>query len=268
MLKNEIETISNTDLTDEEISKFKIKPFQHQVEAVNFGLKHKGWLLLDSMGVGKTAEVIYYAEALKRRGLIDHALIICGVDSLRQNWKNEIKTFSNFPVRVLGEKLTKTGRITYTSISERVDELKQPINEFFVVMNIATLRDDRIVDVLRNKKNPNKFGLIAVDEVHRCLTADTKIKTENGEYSIKDFIDLKDRPKVLSHNIKTNIDEYKCVEDIYISKPQEPLIELSIMESGKIYILKCTESHKIFTKNRGWVKAKNLTDQDDIQILS
>lgn len=167
MLKNEIETISNTNLTDEEISKFKIKPFQHQVEAVNFGLKHKGWLLLDSMGVGKTAEVIYYAEALKRRGLIDHALIICGVDSLRQNWKNEIKTFSNFTVRVLGENLTKTGRITYTSISERLHELMEPINEFFVVMNAATLRDDRIIEALKSKKCPNKFGLIAVDECHR-----------------------------------------------------------------------------------------------------
>ena len=167
-LKNENETISNNVLTEEEISKFKIKPYDHQIEAVNFGLKHKGWLLLDSMGVGKTAEVIYYAETLKRRGLIDHALIICGVDSLRQNWKNEIKTFSNFTVRVLGEKLTKTGKITYTSISERVHELMEPINEFFVVMNIATLRDDRIVEALKNKKNPNKFGLIAVDEVHRC----------------------------------------------------------------------------------------------------
>ena len=166
-LKNENEVISNNVLTEDEISKFKIKPFQHQIEAVNFGLKHKGWLLLDSMGVGKTAEVIYYAETLKRRGLIDHALIICGVDSLRQNWKNEIKIFSNFTVRVLGEKLAKAGKITYTSISERLHELMEPINEFFVIMNAATLRDDRIIEALRSKKCPNKFGLIAVDECHR-----------------------------------------------------------------------------------------------------
>ena len=50
---NETETISNN-LTDEEIRRFKFKPFAHQIEAINFGLqkKHKKWLLLDSMGLG------------------------------------------------------------------------------------------------------------------------------------------------------------------------------------------------------------------------
>ena len=55
LLSDENEVILNsTDLTDEEIRSFKIKPFAHQIEAVNFGLreKHKKWLLLDSMGLG------------------------------------------------------------------------------------------------------------------------------------------------------------------------------------------------------------------------
>lgn len=41
-------------LTEEEIRSFKIKPFAHQIDAINFGLKqkHKKWLLLDSMGLG------------------------------------------------------------------------------------------------------------------------------------------------------------------------------------------------------------------------
>ena len=47
--------------TEDEIKEFKLKPFPHQVEAINFGLnpKHNGkWLLLDSMGLGKTCEII------------------------------------------------------------------------------------------------------------------------------------------------------------------------------------------------------------------
>ena len=85
--KDEISNCHDFDLSDEEISQFKLKPFQHQIEAINFGLSpyHQKWLLLDSMGLGKTAEIIWYAETLKRRGLIDHCLVICGVDSLRQN---------------------------------------------------------------------------------------------------------------------------------------------------------------------------------------
>jgi SNF2 family DNA or RNA helicase len=72
-------------LTQTEIDQFRFKPFEHQVEGINFGLTKDKWLLLDSMGLGKTNEIIWYAETLKRRGIIDHCLIICGVDSLRQN---------------------------------------------------------------------------------------------------------------------------------------------------------------------------------------
>ena len=55
LLPDENEVISNsTDLTDEEIRSFKFKPYPHQIEAINFGLrkKHKKFLLLDSMGLG------------------------------------------------------------------------------------------------------------------------------------------------------------------------------------------------------------------------
>ena len=73
--------------TKTEIDQLRFKPFDHQIDGINFGLnpKHTKWLLCDSMGLGKTNEIIWYAETLKRRGLIDHCLIICGVDSLRQN---------------------------------------------------------------------------------------------------------------------------------------------------------------------------------------
>lgn len=86
----ETEPISNQDgfkLTEAEISSFRFTPFPHQVDAINFGLDpdHKKFLLLDSMGLGKTLEIIGLAETLHRRGVIDHCLIICGVDSLRQN---------------------------------------------------------------------------------------------------------------------------------------------------------------------------------------
>lgn len=154
-------------LTDDEIKNFRIRPFNHQLDAINFGLNHDNWLLLDAPGVGKTLEIICYAEMLKRRGLIEHALIICGVDSLRQNWKAEIQKFSSYDVKVLGEHINRNGKIQYNTISERVEELKNPIKEFFVVVNAATLRNENIIKVLTDKKNPNQFGLIAVDECHR-----------------------------------------------------------------------------------------------------
>lgn len=169
----ENESVSNQPdfkLTETEIGHFRYKPFQHQIEGINFGLdpKHPKWLLLDSMGLGKTNEIIWYAETLKNRGLIDHALIICGVDALRQNWKNEIQKFSNESCRVLGEKFTRTGTLHYAPVPERAKELKEPISEFFVIINAATLRHDEVIEAFQKSKN--KFGLIAVDEIHRFAT--------------------------------------------------------------------------------------------------
>ena len=44
--------LDNLNLTEDEIKEFKFSPFAHQIEGINFGLKHKHWLLLDSMGLG------------------------------------------------------------------------------------------------------------------------------------------------------------------------------------------------------------------------
>jgi len=169
----ETEPVSNQggfELTQAEIEAFQFKPFPHQVEAINYGLdpEHTKWLNLSSMGLGKTLEIIGLAETLKRRGKIDHCLIICGVDSLRQNWKREIQRFSNESVLVLGEKISKKGKVSYDTIPNRCKILKELIPEFFVVVNAATLRSDEFIEAFRKSKN--RFGMIAVDEIHRFAT--------------------------------------------------------------------------------------------------
>ena len=158
-------------LTQAEISSFRFTPFPHQIDGINYGLdpKHQKWLLLDSMGLGKTLEIIGLAETLHRRGEIDHCMIICGVDSLRQNWKSEIEKFSNLSVRVLGEKVSKKGNISYAPVTARAEELKNPISEFFVIINAATLRNDKVIEAY--KKSANIFGMIAVDEAHKFASS-------------------------------------------------------------------------------------------------
>lgn len=155
-------------LSETEKISFKMKPFDHQLEAINFGLDKEKWLLLDSMGLGKTNSIIWLAETLKRRGVIDHCFIICGVNSLKQNWKKEIAKFSTESAIVLGEHIARTGNISYKSIEKRAQQLKDPIDEFFVITNLESLRDDRIIEAF--KKSSNKFGMIAFDEAHKAAT--------------------------------------------------------------------------------------------------
>ena len=164
-------------LSEIEKNSFKLKPFNHQLEAVDFGLAHEKWLLLDSPGTGKTFSTICLAETLKRRGLIDHCFIICGLNALKQNWKKEISKFSNESAIVLGEYTTRTGKVRYRSVEKRAQQLREHIEEFFIITNIETLRDDRIVEAFKHSEN--KFGFIAVDEIHKAAGNKSAQQTSN-----------------------------------------------------------------------------------------
>lgn len=153
-------------LTDSEISTFRVQPFQHQLDSINFGLQQQKWMLLDGMGLGKTYQAICLAEVLYRRKEIEHCLIICGVDSLRTNWKLEIQQFSKLSCTVLGEYKTKSENFRYHSVQERASQLKNKINEFFIIVNIASIRDKHLVEAFKNSEN--KIDMIVVDEIHRC----------------------------------------------------------------------------------------------------
>ena len=106
-----------------------IQLFKHQEEAVDFGLnKADKWLLLDAPGLGKTLSLIRLAEELKKRDNIEHCLIICGINTLKANWKREIKKFSKLDAMILGERTTKTGKQVIEGVQYRINQLKQKID--------------------------------------------------------------------------------------------------------------------------------------------
>ena len=158
------------------ISKQKTKLFKHQEEAVNFGLNHDSWLLLDVAGLGKTLSMIALASELKKKENIKHCLIICGINSLKSNWKNEIKLHSDLSCRILGERVSKKGKYSIKGIKERLEDLSSPIKEFFVITNIETLRDENIVKAI--KKGKNDFDMVVLDECH-TMKSPTSIQGKN-----------------------------------------------------------------------------------------
>lgn len=150
-----------------QLSKFKTTPFAYQLDGIKYGLIHDKWLLLDAPGLGKTLQLIYLAQELKEREHIEHCLIICGINTLRNNWKAEIHKHSELSCKILGERVTKQGRVRTGSITERLEDLQHEIDEFFVVTNIETLRNDDIIKELKSNKH-NKFDMIVLDEGHVC----------------------------------------------------------------------------------------------------
>jgi SNF2 family DNA or RNA helicase len=149
-------------LSETEKVSFKASPFPHQLEAVDFLLRQEKSLLLDGCGVGKSLEMILFAETLKKRGIIDHCLVITGIAGLRGNWEKEIAKFSTETSVVIGKYVTRNGTTRYRSMQKRAEQLKNKIDEFFVLLNVESVRDSKVIEAI--KTSENKFGLIAFDE--------------------------------------------------------------------------------------------------------
>ena len=148
---------------------FKTKPYEHQITAFNYGLVNDKWLLGDEMGLGKTKQVIDIAVAKKLQKGYKHCLIICGVNGLKWNWANEVKTHSNEEAWILGQR-KKNGRIVIGSNADKLDDLKHlnSISAYFIITNIETLRSAEIVAQIENLCALNAIQMIAFDECHKA----------------------------------------------------------------------------------------------------
>ena len=145
---------------------YKTKPFSYQNDGIKWLINHTNGLLLDQPGLGKTLQIIYAAEELKKQRGIHHCLIICGINTLKVNWEKEIAKHSMLDCRVVGKTVKKSGSVSYGSISDRAKELKENINEFFIILNIESLRYKEIVDAI--SKSKNLFDMVVFDECHKA----------------------------------------------------------------------------------------------------
>lgn len=157
-----------------------IPAFDYQSEGIDWIINRDSGLVLDPPGLGKTLQIIYAAEELKRQKGIEHCLIVCGINTLKQNWKKEIEKFSTESVRVVGEKINSKGTISYATINERADELYNPMDAFFVIVNKEVFQYDIVTNAILDSKN--HFDMIVADEMH-------KMKDPNSQ-SGKNFLKL------------------------------------------------------------------------------
>lgn len=145
---------------------FKTEMFDYQREGVKWLINNPNSLLLDRPGLGKSLQIIYTAEELKQQKEVEHCLIICGINALKSNWKREIQKHSNLDCVVIGERVNSKGRVVYAPVKERAEQLYNKIDEFFVIINIESIRDNTVIDAIRNSKN--NFDIIVLDECHKA----------------------------------------------------------------------------------------------------
>jgi len=149
--------------------KFKTEPYEHQIVGFNFGLNNDRWLLGDEMGLGKTKQVIDIAVAKKLQKGYKHCLIICGVNGLKWNWKNEIAVHSDEEGYILGQRISRGKLVVKSNADKYTDVMNLASNKaYFIITNIETLRQEDITAELKKLCDSGDIGMIAFDECHKA----------------------------------------------------------------------------------------------------
>ena len=213
-------------------------PLDHQKIAIERLAGSKRFILADDMGLGKTTSTIIAALETN----VKKILIVCPA-SLKINWQREIEN--------------------YTDRSVYISEGKNFSTEHdFVIVNYDILKN--FYD-LKDKDNSLitkcNFDLIILDE---CFTYDTKIVTEFGDIKIGDIVENGLDYKILTYNKKTGEIEYKKINR-WIKKNTDTIYRIKFNNG---LFIECTDNHKFYVKEKGYVKARELTTNDNLYMLS
>lgn len=150
---------------------FKTQPLSHQTLGVQYGLENDRWFLGDEQGLGKTKQVIDIAIARKLLYGYKHCLIVCGVNTLKWNWINEIEKHSNETGYILGQKLKGT-KIKIGSTNDKIADLKalksgEKQLPYFIITNVESFRNSDIADLVKDLCKSGIINMCAADEMHK-----------------------------------------------------------------------------------------------------
>lgn len=142
---------------------FKTAPLPHQIEAFNEGVKHNRLLIADTPGLGKTYEALNIAcyRSQKDTACLRNVLIVCGVNSVKYNWVEEIKTHTNEQSVVFEGKPEKKIKM--------IEEWYKNRDVLFGIINIEALRNEEVV-----KKLNELVSIIIVDEIHKAKNGNSQ----------------------------------------------------------------------------------------------
>jgi intein/homing endonuclease len=137
----------------------------------------------------------------------------------------------------------------------------------------STTTREQFAKLMASTKEYGEPGFIWIDDLdigfNPCVTADTVIQTTDGNYPITNIINrlnAGEQIKVINVNTSTNEIENDNVVDAKLTQKNVQILSLTFEENGATHTLKCTPNHEIYTTNRGYVAAKDLSADDNIVI--
>lgn len=189
--------IPNIDLSSTKLyvrSGFKL--YDHQKDFLRFSIDRQnrgnmnGFLVCDTMGLGKTLESLNLALYNKAHNNFQHCLVLCCINMSKYNWADEIYTQTNheFEGYILGARKGKrANKISYNGPTKnKLEDLltghmygdeAEPELPYFLIMNIESIRykDKKtrkytIADTIIDYINSGKINMVIVDEVHKNVS--------------------------------------------------------------------------------------------------
>jgi phage terminase large subunit len=97
------------------------------------------------------------------------------------------------------------------------------------------------------------------DYDNHCLTGDTVVNTPNGDYKIEDLVDTSG--KIYAYDIDK---QRKVIADYVSCRCTFERAEIWRVTLEDNTVIECTFDHPILTANRGYVKACELSENDDV----
>lgn len=151
---------------------YKTQPRKHQVEGFNYGMNSQKWLLADDQGLGKTFQTLNIAIAKRNQRWFKHCLIVVGVNNLKLNWCHEILKHTYEEPYILGQRVIKRGvnkgKLCFKDTKEKLEDLQNGIDNFFIITNVETLRNVEISTQLQRMCVRGEIGMVIADEIHKC----------------------------------------------------------------------------------------------------
>lgn len=218
------------------------EPFEHQKFGVKFLLTRNGCVLALDMGLGKSMVSIIAALESKAKKI----LVVCP-SSVKINWEREINCFTDNTTIVSGRKW-KTAQFT--------------IINYDILKNFHTIKERKKSDSdeeikINSQLTESNFDLVIIDE---CFQYNTIVKTNIGNLPIGYIVENKLNVKILTYNHNNDCLEYKNI-DRWIKLNKDKLLKINLSDGTS---LTCTDNHKIYVKNKGYVKAINIENYDEL----
>lgn len=201
-----------------------IELYDYQVESVQKCLDLKSGIIKASTGAGKTEIFISLCKLTNKKTLILFARI-----ALAQQTLNRMK---------------KAGLDAGIVQGSKIDDKHQ------IVM--ATVQSGHKLNKLED------YEMIIIDE---CFPSGTFVHTDSGIMNIRNIVENKLTPNVLSYNEEKAIFEYRKVYDWY-KKTTEELYNISV--DNKISKIKATPNHPFYLEDFSTKRADELKIGDKI----